>query len=119
MSIWAGLVAAFGTVGMVVAGWFAARATRAAASATAEATRAAAQAAAEPAQRERDLAAFQAIRDDMQEEIREFRTETTRLRSIVRAFAGYVGELTLQMRAGGITPPEPPPLIDEYNRTGV
>ncbi|WP_031189797.1 MULTISPECIES: hypothetical protein [Streptomyces] len=119
MSIWAGLVAAFGTLGMVAAGWFAARATRAAASATAEATRAAAQAAAEPAQRERDLEAFKAIRDDMQEEIRDLRTETTRLRSIVRAFAGYVGELTLQMRAGGIAPPTPPDLVDEYNRTGV
>jgi hypothetical protein len=42
VSIWAGIVAAFGTVGMVVAGLFAARATRQAAAATAEATRAAA-----------------------------------------------------------------------------
>ncbi|MFK8850519.1 hypothetical protein [Streptomyces sp. Ac-502] len=115
-NIWAGIV---GALGVALAAWFAARATKAAAQATAEASRAAAQAAAEPAQRERDLEAFKAIRDDMQEEIRDLRSETTRLRSVVRAFAGYVGELTLQMRAGGITPPEPPPLIDEYNRTGV
>ncbi|KEF04604.1 MULTISPECIES: hypothetical protein [Streptomyces] len=116
MNIWAGVI---GTLGVVLAAWFAARATRAAAQATAEASRAAAQAAAEPAQRERDLEAFKAIRDDMQEEIRDLRTETTRLRAVVRAFAGYVGELTLQMRAGGIAPSTPPDLVDEYNRTGV
>ncbi|MFD7661094.1 hypothetical protein [Streptomyces sp. NPDC059788] len=115
-NIWAGIV---GALGMALAAWFAARATKSAAQATAEAARASAQAQAEPEQRRADLEAFKAIRDDMQEEIRELRTETTRLRSIVRAFAGYVGELTLQMRAGGVTPPAPPDLVDEYNRTGV
>lgn len=119
MSTWAGLVAAFGTIGMVMAGWFAARATKAAASATAEATRAAAQAAAEPEQRRVDLEAFKTIRDDLSSEVRDLRQETTRLRSIVRAFAGYVGELTMQMRSSGVTPSEPPQLVDEYNRTGV
>lgn len=119
MSTWAGLIAAFGTVGMVLAGWFAARATKAAASATAEATRAAAQAAAEPEQRRVDLEAFKTIRDDLQMEVRELRTETTRLRSIVRAFAGYVGELTIQMRSAGVAPSDPPQLVDEYNRSGV
>lgn len=119
MSIWAGLVAVIGTVGMVIAGLFAARATKAAATATAEATRAAARAQAEPEQRRVDLEAFKTIRDDLQSEVRELRTETSRLRSIVRAMAGYVGELSMQMRRAGMTPADPPPLVDEYNQTGV
>ncbi|MFC5144306.1 hypothetical protein [Streptomyces aureoversilis] len=119
MSIWAGAVAIIGTLGMVAAGLFAARATRAAAAATAEATRAAAQATAEPAQRQADLAAFKEIRDELQKEVVELRTETGRLRAVVRAFAGYVAELSGLIRDSGITPPEPPPLVDEYNRTGV
>ncbi|MFD5899049.1 hypothetical protein [Streptomyces sp. NPDC060366] len=126
MSILAGLVAAFGTVGMVLAGLFAARATRAAADATADATRAAARAQAEPNQRAADLAAFQAIRDDMQGEItetkaelRETKSELRSLRSLVGAFAGYVTDLTTQMRIHRIEPPAPPDRITEYNRTGV
>jgi ABC-type protease/lipase transport system fused ATPase/permease subunit len=119
VTLWAGLVAAFGTIGMIVAGVFAARATTRAASATAEATQAAARVQAEPNQRAADLQAFQAIRDDMQEEISEMRAETRSLKSLVRAFAWYVGELTTQMRGHGIEPPAPPNRIDEYNRTGV
>ncbi|MCF3101412.1 hypothetical protein IPZ58_07440 [Streptomyces roseoverticillatus] len=119
MSIWAGAVAIIGSIGMVIAGLFAARATRAAAAATAQATRAAAEATAEPAQRQADLAAFKAIRDDLTEELRGLKSETIRLRGVVRAFAGYVGELTALMRVSGVEPPEPPPLVDEYNRTGV
>ncbi|MFD0384705.1 hypothetical protein ACFQ2B_28020 [Streptomyces stramineus] len=69
MSLWAALVALTGTLGMIVAGVFAARATKAAASATAEATRAAAQAAAEPEQRRVDLEAFKTIRDDLKVEV--------------------------------------------------
>ncbi|MFD8919471.1 hypothetical protein ACFV0Y_16830 [Streptomyces sp. NPDC059569] len=119
MSTWAGLVAAFGTVGMVMAGLFAARATRAAASATAEATQAAARAQAEPEQRRVDLEAFKTIRDDLTKQVVEMRQETTRLRAIVRAFASYVGDLSMQIRQSGVTPTDPPPLVDEYNRTGV
>lgn len=119
MSIWAGIVALLGTVGMVVAGLFAARATRQAAAATAEAMRAAAQAQAEPNQRQADLEAFKAIRADMQEEINELRTEQRSLRSLVRAFAWYVGELTSQMRGHGVDPLAPPERVEEYNRTGV
>ncbi|MCX5537707.1 hypothetical protein OG785_45830 [Streptomyces sp. NBC_00006] len=119
MTLWAGIVAAFGTIGMIVAGLFAARATTRAASATAEATQAAARVQAEPNQRAADLQAFQAIRDDMQEEISEMRTEQHSLKSLVRAFAWYVGELTTQMRGHGIEPPAPPTRVDEYNRTGV
>ncbi|MGW4834799.1 hypothetical protein [Streptomyces globisporus] len=116
MNIW---VAVFGMVGMVLAGAFAARATRAASRATADATRAAALAQAEPNQRAADLASFQAIRDDMQHEITEMRDETRSLRSLVRSFAWYVSELTSQMRSHGIEPPAPPERITEYNRTGV
>ncbi|MGH3584708.1 MAG: hypothetical protein ACRDQ0_00130 [Pseudonocardia sp.] len=119
MSLWAGVVAAFGTVGMVVAGLFAARATRAAAVATADATRAAARAQAEPNQRAADLEAFKTIRDDMQDEIAEMRTETRSLKALVRSFAWYVSELTAQMRGQGIEPPAPPERVAEYNRTGV
>jgi chromosome segregation ATPase len=104
---------------MVVAGWFAARATRAAAAATAEATQAAARAQAEPNQRQADLESFKAIRSDMQEEINDLRTEQRSLRSLVRAFAWYVAELTTQMREHRIEPPAPPDRVDEYNRTGV
>lgn len=83
-------------------------------------------AAVEPSQRAADLAAYQAIRDDMQAEIneakadaRETKAEVRSLRSLVRAFAAYVHELTGQMRQHGIEPPAPPDRIDEYNRTGV
>jgi len=98
---------------------FTARATTRAAQATARANQAAALAAAEPNQRAADLAAFQAIRTDMQEEISELREEQGRLRSLVRAFAVYVSDLTSQMRSHGIEPPAPPARVDEYNRTGV
>lgn len=104
---------------MVLAGLFAARATSRATTATAEATRAAALAQAEPSQRAADLAAFREIRDDMQGEINTTRDEVRSLRSLVRAFATYVHQLTGQMRAHGIEPPAPPDRIDEYNRTGV
>lgn len=119
MTLWAGLVAAFGTVGMVVAGLFAARATTRAAAATAEATRAAAQAQAEPNQRAEDRAAFDAIKKELREDLTATRDEVRSLRSLVRAFAWYVGELTTQMRGQGIEPPAPPDRVDEYNRTGV
>jgi len=108
-----------GAAGLVLAGLFAARATRHAATATAEAQRAAALAAAEPAQRRADLDAFKIIRADMQEEIADLRQQTGRLTSLVRAFALYVSEMTHQMRRNGIEPPAPPDRVDEYNRTGV
>ncbi len=119
MSIWAGIVAAFGTVGMVIAGLFAARATRQAAVATAEATRAAARVQAGPNERAEDRAAFEAIKTELRQELTTTREEVKSLRSLVRAFAWYVGELTTQMRAHRIEPPAPPARVDEYNRTGV
>ncbi|MFI9618172.1 hypothetical protein ACIG8S_04555 [[Kitasatospora] papulosa] len=112
-------VTLLGMVGTVLAGAFAARATRAASKATADATRAAAVAQAEPNQRAADLASFQAIRDDMQDELDETKTELRSLRSLVRSFAGYVTDLTTQMRGHGIEPPAPPDRLTEYDRTGV
>jgi flagellar biosynthesis/type III secretory pathway M-ring protein FliF/YscJ len=115
----AAIVTVVGAVLTLIGVAFTARATTRAAQATARANTAAAQAAAEPNQRAADLAAFQAIRDDMQHEIEELRTETRSLRSLVRAFAYYVSDLTTQMRGQGIEPPAPPARVDEYNRTGV
>ncbi|MFJ8144698.1 hypothetical protein ACIQ6R_06435 [Streptomyces sp. NPDC096048] len=119
MTFWAGLVAVIGTVGAVVAGAFAARATTRAAAATAEATRAAAEAAAEPAQRQADLTAFREIRDELKAKIERQERRIDSLTSLVRAFSWYVSELTGQMRQQRIEPPAPPDRIDEYNRTGV
>ncbi|MFF9625458.1 hypothetical protein [Streptomyces griseosporeus] len=119
MSIWAGLVAAFGTVGMVIAGWFAARATRAAAAATAEATAAAAQAQAAPAQRAADLSVLQATVERVDKENGELRTRQSRLESILRAFSLSADRWRRQMEQAGIEPEPPHPLVEEYNRTGV
>lgn len=119
MSWWAGIVAVLGTVGAVVAGAFAARATTRAAAATAEATRAAAAAAAEPNQRAEDREAFAAIKSELRQDLTATRDEVRSLKSLVRAFAWYVSELTTQMRGQGIEPPAPPDRVNEYNRTGV
>jgi len=108
-----------GAAALVLAGLFAARATRHAAVATAEAQRAAAQVAAEPDQRQADLQAFNAIKDDLKAEVADLRTRTISLTSLVRSFALYVSDLTGQMRLHGIEPPAPPSRVDEYNRTGV
>lgn len=119
MTLWAGLVAVFGTVGMILAGLFAARATKAAAAATAEATQAAARVSAGPHERAEDRAAFDAIKTELREELTATRDEVRSLRSLVRAFALYVTDLTGEMRQHRIDPPEPPSRVDEYNRTGV
>jgi ubiquinone biosynthesis protein UbiJ len=116
----AGIVGSvLGAVALLGSGLFAARATRAAARTTAEAQRAAAEAAAEPAQRAADLAAFKEIRDGLERRIERHERRIDSLTSLVRAFSGYVSELTGQMRQHGIEPPAPPPRVDEYDRTGV
>jgi len=119
MTIWGGLVAAFGTIGMVVAGLFAARATKAAAKATAEATQAAAQAQAEPNQRAADLAAFQAIRDDMQKELTEVRAELRSVKALLFSVSRWALRLRDQVVALGGTPVETPEDVENYYRTGV
>lgn len=119
MTLWAGIIAALGTVGMVVAGWFAARATKHAAKATAEATQAAAQAQAAPALRAADLAVLQATVTRVDEENGQLRGRMSRLESILRAFSWTTDRWARQMHHAGIDPETPHPLVDEYNRTGV
>ncbi|MGW1993372.1 hypothetical protein [Embleya sp. NPDC001921] len=117
--IW-GLAGIIGSAAITAAGgWFTLRATHRATQAGIEAQRAVAEVAAEPEQRRQDLEAFRAIRAEQSAEIDEMRAETRSLRSLVRAFALYVGQLTAQMRQQGIEPPAPPDRVDEYNRTGV
>ncbi|MEU2062915.1 hypothetical protein [Streptomyces sp. NPDC013455] len=108
-----------GAVALLGSGLFAARATRVAARTTAEAQRAAAEAAAEPAQRQQDLAAFKEIRETLERRVDRSERRIEGLTSLVRAYAGYVAELTGLMRQRGIEPPPPPPRVDEYDRTGV
>ncbi|MET9138915.1 hypothetical protein [Streptomyces parvulus] len=109
MNGWLGLAGAVVTVlGVIATGWFTYRGGRTAAAIQAE-----------PNQRAADLAAFREIRDDMQKDIDELKVEQLSMRRLVRAFAGYVSELTSQMRSHGLEPPAPPDRVDEYNRTGV
>ena len=119
MSIWAGIVAAFGTVGMVVAGIFTARATTRAAAATARANEAAARAAAEPANQQASLSVLQATVERVDMENGQLRQRQSRLESLLRAFSWTVDELYRWARTPVGEPPEPHPLVDEYNRTGV
>ena len=113
------VVTVVGSVLTLIGVAFTARATTRAAQATARANTAAAQAAAEPNQRAEDRAAFEAIKTELRTELTACREEVKGLRSLVRSFAWYVGELTSQMRSNGIEPPAPPSRVDEYNRTGV
>lgn len=104
-----------GAVALLGSGWFAARATRAAAKLTAEAQ----QAAAEPAQRAADLATFREIREGLDRRLERSERRIDSLTTLVRAYAWYVADLTGLMRRHGIEPPEPPERVKEYDRTGV
>ncbi|MER8004749.1 hypothetical protein [Streptomyces sp. NPDC094149] len=115
----AAIVTVVGSILTLLGVAFTARATTRAAQATARANQAAAQATVEPNQRAEDRAAFEAVKKELREELTSTREEVKGLRSLVRAFAWYVGELTSQMRSNGIEPPAPPQRVDEYNRTGV
>ncbi|MEV6313350.1 hypothetical protein AB0M10_32775 [Streptomyces sp. NPDC051840] len=109
MNGWMGIVGAVVTLaGVVVTAVLTYRGSRTAAAIQAE-----------PNQRAADLAAFKTIRDDMQSELNETKDELRSLRSLARSLAGYVHELTAQMRGHGIEPPAPPDRVAEYNRTGV
>lgn len=109
MNGWLGIGGAVITViGVIVTGWLTYRGGRAAAAIQAE-----------PNQRAADLAAFREIRDDMQKDLDELKSEQRSLRALVRSFAQYVGDLTAQMRGAGLEPPVPPERVQEYNRTGA
>jgi len=110
-----------GAAALVGSGWFAARATRAAARLTAEAQAAAAKAAAEPAQRQADLATFKEIRDDLNQRLERSERRIDTLTSLVRAYAWTVDRLIYRMRQSNIGP-EPEDIHDmvrNHMRTGV
>lgn len=122
---WAAVATAAGTV-LGGGGWFVARATVRAAQvtaraqeATAAATEAAARAAAAPAQQAADLAVLQATVKRVDEENGNLRGRQLRLERILRAFSWTVDELYRWARDPVGTPPDPHPLVEEYNRTGV
>jgi hypothetical protein len=119
VSWWAGIVAVLGTVGAVVAGLFAARATTRAAAATAEATRAAALAQAEPSQREQDRAAFEAIKAELKEDLAETKREVVRVRGVLWSIWGWAQGLREQVVDLGGTPERTPTDVDDFFRTGV
>ncbi|WP_331728920.1 hypothetical protein OG693_39020 (plasmid) [Streptomyces sp. NBC_01259] len=126
MSLWSGLVAAIGAVGMVVAGMFTARATTRAAQATAAANQAAAAAQAAPALRTADLAVLQATveRVDkenglLRSENQQIRVKQSRMEKFLQAFSWSMDDLYRWAHNPVGPPPDPHPLVDEYNRTGV
>ncbi|URN15048.1 MULTISPECIES: hypothetical protein [Streptomyces] len=75
--------------------------------------------AAEPARRAADLAAFREIREGLEWRLDRSERRIESLTVLVRAFAGYVAELTGRMREHPIEPPVPPQRVNEYDRTGV
>ncbi|MEV6806580.1 hypothetical protein [Streptomyces sp. NPDC051132] len=66
-----------------------------------------------------DLAAFKEIRETLERRVDRSERRIEGLTSLVRAYAGYVAELTGLMRQRGIEPPAPPPRVEECDRTGV
>ncbi|MFF4644999.1 hypothetical protein [Streptomyces sp. NPDC001389] len=119
MNLWAAVATVSGTVLTFIGVVLTARSSKAAAAATARATEVAAIVQSEPAQRAADLQAFREIRAHEAADLAETKEEVRSLRSLVRAFVFYVGELTDQMRQQGVEPPAPPDRIIEYNETGV
>ncbi|MFB6977674.1 hypothetical protein [Streptomyces scopuliridis] len=115
---WAGLVGAAGSL-LGGGGFFMARATVRAAQATAAANRAAAEAQAAPAQQAANLAVLEATVQRVDEENGALRGRVLRCESLLRAFSWTVDELYRWAREPVGLPPEPHPLVDEYNRTGV
>lgn len=119
MSWLAGIVAVLGTVGAVVAGAFAARATTRAAAATAEATRAAALAQAEPNQRAEDRAAFEAIKKELRDDLTVTRQEIVRVRGVLYSLSRWALAMRDQVLELGGTPRQTPDDVEDYYRTGV
>lgn len=115
---WAGVITAAGTV-LGGGGFFVSRATVRAARATAAATEAAAKATAAPAQQAASLAVLEATVKRVDEENGALRGRVFRFESLLRAFSWTVDELYRWSREPVGDPPQPHPLVDEYNRTGV
>ncbi|RKN43981.1 hypothetical protein [Streptomyces hoynatensis] len=116
---WTTMAAVGGPVGAVLGGWYAARATRAAAVIGAEAQKRVAETAAGPEGRLADLAVLRASVERVDQENARLRERLFGLESLVRAFAGYAAQLAAQLGAHGVEPVPPPERVDEFHRTGV
>lgn len=109
MNGWVGLVGGLVTLaGVIVTGYFTYRGSR---------TAAAIQAA--PAAKQQDFAVLQATVERVDKENEQLRVRQSRLESIVRAFSWSFDDLRRWSRHPVGDPPNPHPLVDEYNRTGV
>jgi hypothetical protein len=106
--IWGLVGAAITLIGVAVTGWFTYRGTR-----TAAAIQAAPQAKAQ------EFAVLQATVDRVDKENERLRVRQSRLESVVRAFSWSFDDLRRWSRNPVGDPPDPHPLVDEYNRTGV
>lgn len=106
--IWGLVGAAITLIGVGVTGWFTYRGTR-----TAAAIQAAPQAKAQ------EFAVLQATVDRVDKENEKLRVRQSRLEAVVRAFSWSFDDLRRWSRNPVGDPPDPHPLVDEYNRTGV
>ncbi|MEV5596020.1 hypothetical protein [Streptomyces sp. NPDC052496] len=118
MDVQAWLVAGGGTVGMIVCGLLAARATIRAGAAAATANEAAARTAAEPANRAGDLAVLTATVTRVDQENAALRARMSRTEALVRAYSWTVDALYRWARDPVGDPPEPHRLVKEYNDSG-
>ncbi|MEU0659635.1 hypothetical protein [Streptomyces lavendulocolor] len=115
---WAAVIGAAGSV-LGGGGWWISRATVRAAQATAAANEAAARAAAAPAQQAANLAVLEATVKRVDEENGQLRGRVFRLESVVRAFQATFDDFYRWAREPVGSPPDPHPLVEEFNRTGV
>lgn len=95
-------------VGVVLTGWFTYRGARSAAAIQAA-----------PAAKAQDFAVLQATVERVDKENEHLRVRQSRLESIVRAFSWSFDDLRRWSRSPVGDPPDPHPLVEEYNRTGV
>lgn len=82
-------------------------------------SRTAAAIAAGPAEKQNEFAVLQATVARVDKENEGLRLRQSRLESVVRAFAWSFDDLRRWSRHPVGPPPDPHPLVDEYNRTGV
>jgi len=106
--IWGLVGAGITLIGVGVTGWFTYRGTR---------TAAAIQAA--PAAKAQDFAVLQATVERVDKENGELRGRMSKLERLVWAFSWSQDRWLRQMQREGIDPEPAPPLVDEFNRTGV
>ncbi|MEH0627818.1 MULTISPECIES: hypothetical protein [Streptomyces] len=106
--IWGLVGAAITVAGVIATGYFTYRGGRAAAAIQAA-----------PQAKAQDFAVLQATVERVDKENEQLRVRQSRLESIVRAFSWSFDDLRRWSRNPVGDPPDPHPLVDEYNRTGV